>query len=107
MATTKKSMSKGPIKGPGKGTTTMKPMKDTAGGVTRTISGSDTTYTYSPKSVGGMMSKKQAESRFNKAYDERSESYKKKTTSKSSPSLRDRGYKFINDMANSPSTKKK
>jgi hypothetical protein len=52
-----------------------------------------------------MMSKKQAESRFNKAYDARSEAYKKKTAPQRS--LVSRGYKFINDMANTPSPKKK
>lgn len=108
MAAMKKSMSKGSGKGPGKGPgkgNGMKPMKETAGGVTRTISGSDTTYTYSPKTVGGMMSKKQAESRFNKSYDARSEAYKKKIAPQRS--LLSRGYKFINDMANTPSPKKK
>ena len=118
MAAMRKPMTKGPIKGPKKTTTGKvngngngdgkgKPMTEKAGGVTRTISnlGQDTSYSYRPREVGGMLSKKDAASRFDKAYDARSEAYKKKTPAK--PSLVSRGYKFINDMSNSPSTKKK
>lgn len=86
MAAMRKTMTKGPIKGAKKTTTTkgngdgkMNPMVEKAGGVTRTISnrGQDTSYTYSPREVGGMMTKKAAEARFNKAYDARSTAYKK------------------------------
>lgn len=99
MAAMRKTMTKGPIKGAKKTTTTkgngdgkMNPMVEKAGGVTRTISnrGQDTSYTYSPREVGGMMTKKAAEARFNKAYDSRSEAYKKSIKKSPSYSLTDK-----------------
>lgn len=99
MAAMRKPMTKGPIKGPKKTTTGNgngdgkgKTMTEKAGGVTRTISnlGQDTSYSYRPREVGGMLSKKDAASRFDKAYDARSEVYKKSSKVKSSPSIMDR-----------------
>lgn len=85
MAAMRKPMTKGPIKGAKKTTTGNGDgkMTEKAGGVTRTISnrGQDTSYTYSPREVGGMITKKAAEARFNKAYDARSAAYKKNVES--------------------------